>query len=103
MIWRKCSHLVVLESKQLLAESVTVLVLPLLGQEVGDRVPPCEELVTIPPDTVFRIGKLDFMRVSGGRVLAVVLARHPVRYRKCDTLCSMHPAQLSPWSEPSQL
>lgn len=53
------------EGEQLLAQPVPLLALPLARQERPDLVPPPQELVTVAPDRVLRVGELDLVGVPG--------------------------------------
>jgi len=52
------TNLVICEGKQLLPQSVTILFLPLLGQEHDDFILSSEESVAIAPDRVLGISIL---------------------------------------------
>lgn len=54
-----CSHLVILESEQLLPQSIVVFTLPLLCQKVLNCSSALEELVPVSPDRVRGIGLSD--------------------------------------------
>lgn len=56
--------LVVGESEQLLAQSIGLLLVPLLGQEVDDGFSTGEEAVAVAPDAVGGVGFGDGLRVS---------------------------------------
>lgn len=53
------SCLIVGESEELLPESITVLLFPLLTQESYNLITALDELVAVPPDGIRRVGELD--------------------------------------------
>lgn len=61
------AYLVVSKGKELLPQTVALLLLPLLGQELDNLIAPADELVAVPPNRVRRIRELDGIGIPTGQ------------------------------------
>ena len=58
------THLIVCKGKQFLSQSIALLSLPLLGQELDNLFSAAQEAVAVPPDGVGRVSELDAVRIA---------------------------------------
>lgn len=65
MAGRSC--LVIGKGKELLPQTIALLLLPLLCQELHDLIAPTDKLVTVPPDRIRRVRELDSLGVPTGQ------------------------------------